>query len=137
MGVRVVTDSSPTQSPTPSAARRPPRPSRRKRIITTLAAAAAGFVIVFQFLALQLQAGNDPAVGGAVTQNVPASHKASAPTSSTTAPVVTRTSAGVASTSAAGTTVPGGTQATTAHSRGHHTVMTSASGSVTGERSDD
>jgi hypothetical protein len=103
----------------------------------TLAAAAAGFVIVFQFLALQLQAGNDPALGGAIAPTVPASHKASAPASGTSAPVVTRTSTGAVSTPVAGATVPGTAQVTTKHSQAHHTVLTSASGSGTGGHSDD
>jgi len=139
---RAVTDF--TQAPamtTPSARMRPPRPSRRKRFITTLAAAAAGFVIVFQFLALQLQAGNDPAVGGALAPSVQASHHASAPASSTAAPVVTRTSTGAQSTPVSNPTVAAPSQATaqatTTHSRTHHTVVTSASGSGPGGRSDD
>ncbi len=126
---------------TPSARTRPPRPSRRKRFITTLVAAAAGFVIVFQFLALQLQAGNDPAVGGALAPTAQTSHHASAPASSTAAPVVTRTSTGAQSTPVSNPTLAAPSQptaqATTTHSRTHHTVVTSASGSGPGGRSDD
>lgn len=134
---RAVTDSAQTPATTPPARPRPPRPSRRKRFITTLAATAAGFVIVFQFLALELQAGNDPAVGGALSPTAPASHRASAPTSSTTAPVVTRTSTGAQSTPVSNPTVATGTQAMTTHTGGHHTVLTSASGSGPGGQHDD
>ncbi len=87
-------------------------------------------MIVFQFLALQLQAGNDPALSGTASPSIPASHHASAPASSTTSPVVTRTSTGAQSTPVSNPAVAAGTQATTSHSKTHHPVLTSASGAA-------
>ena len=100
-------------------------------------------MIVFQFLALQLQSGNDPALGGTAAPSISASHHASAPTSSTGSPVVTRTSTGVQSTPVSNPTVAAGTQATASptasRSKTHHSVVTSASGSAGhgGNHSDD
>jgi hypothetical protein len=100
------------------------RPSRRKRFALTIGAAAAGFVIVFQFLALQLQAGKDPAIGGAPQ----ASRSASAPAHAGSAPVVTRSSGGVQSVpvSTAGVTPAASTPAT--HGKAHHQIRTATSG---------
>jgi hypothetical protein len=101
----------------------------------TLAAAAAGFVIVFQFLALQLQAGNDPAVGGALTPTAHGSHVAAAPATSGSSPVVTRASGGVQTMPVSGAQTAPAT-GSPQHSRTHHSVLTSASGSGHGHSDD-
>jgi len=102
---------------------RTPRPSRVKRIGLTLLAAAAAFVIVFEFLALQLQAGN-PA-GGSGTAPV----RASAARTVHGTPIVSRASG--ASASPAGSSATTGAAAAPTPSPAHHrshAIVTGASG---------
>jgi hypothetical protein len=102
---------------------RTPRPSRFKRIGLTLLAAAAAFVMVFEFLALQLQAGN-PA-GGSGTAPV----RATAARTAHGTPIVSRASG--ASTSPVGSSATTGAAAAptvkSAHHRSHG-IATRASG---------
>jgi hypothetical protein len=110
------------------------RPSRRKRFVLTLAAAAAGFVIVFQFLALQLKSGNDPAIGAALQ----ASSGVSASTHAGASPVVTRSSGGVQSVPVSSTATAPTPTATTAHGHGHgkRPIKTGASGATSAPRAE-
>jgi hypothetical protein len=111
------------------------RPSRRKRFAITLAGAAAGFVIIFEFLALQLQAGHDPALSGAPVTAARPGHVASATAPGGSAPVVTRSSTGVQSVPVSSTSTPQQTTTVTAkRGRGHHPIKTRTSASGGGHR---
>jgi len=96
--------------------------------MVTIAAAAAGFVIVFQFLALQLQAGNDPAIGTTAAPVAQGAHVAPAPATNGSSPVVTRTSAGATRAPVSAAQPSARPVATAGHAKAQHPVLTSASG---------
>lgn len=99
------------------------RLSRRQRFALTLAAAAAAFVIVFQFLALQLQGGRDPALGALAAPI----HSTSASATAGSAPLVTRTSGGAQAMPVA-RRQPGVSSITgTAHGSAHKVITTRTS----------
>lgn len=102
---------------------RSPRPSRLKRFGLTLLAAAAAFIIVLEFLALQLQ-GSNPAGGSGAAPAGATSVRTAHGT-----PIVSRASG--ASTSPAGSTATTGAAAAptvrSAHHRSH-AIATRASG---------
>jgi predicted secreted protein len=50
----------------------PPRRSRRPAVLPTLLVTVACFAVVFEFLALQLQSGRDPALGSPTAASAPA-----------------------------------------------------------------
>jgi hypothetical protein len=102
---------------------RSPRPSRAKRIGLTLLAAAAAFIIVFEFLALQLQASNPAGGSGAAPVGTTAARAAHG------TPIVSRTSG--ASTGPVGSSATTGAAAAPTASPAHHrshAIATSASG---------
>lgn len=119
-------------------ARRRAGGTRRRRIGLTLAAAAAGFVIVFQFLALQLQGGRDPAIGATAAPIPSSRHAASAPATAGSSPVVTRASGGAQSVAVSGGPAVPSSAAGSPSGRAHRPIHTGASGSgrVTSESDD-
>jgi len=102
------------------------RASRRKRFALTLLAATAAFVIIFQFLALQLQGAGSLATGGRGAAQA-TSVRAAAGTS------ITSRASGAGPTSAVTSSVQGApaSRPVSAHGRHFHPVTTHSSGAAT------
>lgn len=118
-----MTESQPTQR------RGVTRPSRRKRFVLSLLGAAAAFVIVFEFLALQLQGAGTLTTGGGTGPAQATSVRAPAGT-----PVTTRASGGITTGGTTTATAPAASRPISAHPRRSHGITTRASGTAISSR---